>query len=452
MFNLIGRATYRAIDRVRGEGILPKLRKLLVTQFQRPDEIRKLQEGKLNIVLRCACERVPFYRERIRQAGLRPDDLERPDALSEIPVLTKKDIQDAGDSILYPEPSEKYRWEITSGSTGTPLRCRRSLDSYGWHRANNLRNLSWFGVRPGERQARVWGVPIEIKERRREQFRDFMLNRRRISAFGLDESDLEKSMARLRAYAPMYLYGYPSAIHALARHVLAEPRSQAGGWRPQVVMTTAEMLFEDQLLDIGKAFRCPVAGEYGASELTVMASTCPEGTLHLNDESIITEYEATDLIIDDQPAYRLIFTDLNNLSMPMIRYSIGDLGRPLKEPCPCGRGLGSLKILGGREVVVLRTPSGKRIHGSIFSYLGKSILIRGGILHFRAVQNRPDLLEIEIVKGASFRPDCLQELEKEVEQRTSGEIRIRFLEVPRIIPESSGKLRYFISNLDQAGT
>jgi phenylacetate-CoA ligase len=439
MHNLLGRSLYRTMDMIRGEGILTKLQELLRRQYAGAEEIRSLQARKLSALLQHARKSVPFYRDRWK-AG---------DPLSAIPPLDKQDIQAAGEDLLDADPSERYRWEVTSGSTGTPMSCRRSLTSYGWHRANNLRSLDWYGVRPGDRQARIWGVPILAVERRRERCKDFLLNRTRISAFDLDPADVSRNLRRMAGERPGYLYGYPSAIHALSRFILDGNSRILGTWRPQVVMTSAELLFPDQKREIEDAFRCPVSNEYGASELTVMASTCPEGTLHLNEESVVTEFEPTDLVIDGKAAYRLIFTDLNNFSMPLIRYRIGDLARPLDGPCPCGLNLASMEILGGREVDVLVTPSGGRIHGSIFSYLGKSILIRGGVRQFRSVQVRPDLLEIEFSRGPGFDSGCLTDMEAEVHARAGAEVEVVFREVDRILPEPSGKLRYFISRIDE---
>jgi hypothetical protein len=104
---------------------------------------------------------------------------------------------------------------------------------------------------------------------------------------------------------------------------------------------------------------------------------------------------------------------------------------------------GRAEILGGREVDVLITPDGRRIHGSIFSYLGKSILIAGGVRRFRAVQSAVDRLEIQIEKGDDFRPGCLEAMEREIRDRTGRGLQVVFVPVLELEPEASGKLRYF---------
>ena len=61
-----------------------------------PEELRELQERKLRRVVRHAYERVPFYRERFRHAGIHPEDIRTLEDLRCIPVTTKRDLQLAG--------------------------------------------------------------------------------------------------------------------------------------------------------------------------------------------------------------------------------------------------------------------------------------------------------------------------------------------------------------------
>jgi phenylacetate-CoA ligase len=439
----IGRALFRAIDLVMGADIAGKLAALRTSELLPAERLRARQNERLRTLLRHAGERVPFYRETFQRVGLDPSAVRGIEDLARLPILGKSEAVAAGEDLLDPNPDEKFIWDVTSGSTGSPFRFRRSLSANGWHRALGLRGLAWFGVRPGDAQARVWGVPIRDKDRRRERRKDWVLNRRRYASFDLDPPALDAKIAHLSRQRPRYVYGYPSAIHEIARRVLERGRQVLHGWRPYVVVTTAELLFDDQRRDIASAFDCPVANEYGASELTVLAFSCPEGGLHLSDETLVTEFEPSGLTIDGKLAFRFVFTDLVNRSMPLIRYRIGDLGRPVDGPCSCGRGLTRIEILGGREVDVLVTPDGRRIHGSIFSYLGKSILIAGGVRRFRAIQTAPDHLEIQIEKGESFRPECLQAMQNEIHARTGRGLQVVFEKVSELKPEPSGKLRYF---------
>ncbi len=443
MNDRLGGALFAIVDRWRGERILEKLEGLERSERWSRLDLEAFRARQLTAIVRHAARSVPFYREIFAGRGLDPERFTIAAELARLPVVERDDIIADPQRFIASDPGGPARWDVTSGSTGTPLRFLRSLEANGLHRALNMRALSWYGVRPGARQARFWGVPIRPKDRLAERVKDAVLNRVRYSAFAMDERSIAASLTRLARHRPRYLYGYPSAIHAYALQLLANGREVLEGWRPALVMTTAEMLFPDQERDIAAAFQAPVCNEYGASELTMIAASCPAGGMHVSAEAVIIEFEKTDLEVDGKAAYRMLFTDLTNRVMPMIRYRLGDLGRSVEEPCACGRALPRIEIMGGREVDLIRTPSGRRVHGSVFSYLGKSILIAGGVRRFRATQTRPDLIEVEIERGPTFRPDCLEAMRAELDARLNGEVAVRFDQVREIVPEASGKLRYF---------
>jgi phenylacetate-CoA ligase len=428
---------FGAIDRWRGERILARLVELKATERWDRARLEARQLDRLRSMLRHAKRSVPFYRD------IEPDDVRRISDLRQLPIVERGDLLREPDRFLATDDFGAAHWDVTSGSTGVPLRFLRSTEASGLHRALNLRALSWYGVEPGARQARFWGTPIVAKDRRREAFKDAILNRVRYSSFDMDERSIAASLLRLARQRPRYLYGYPSAIHAYAVHLLRRGRGVLGDWRPAVVMTTAEVLFPVQARDIESAFESPVCNEYGASEATLIAASCPQNGMHISAEAVIVEYEPTGLEIEGAPAYRLLLTDLANRAMPLLRYRIGDLGRPVDVPCRCGRGLPLMTVVGGREVDLITTPSGRRLHGSIFSYLGKSILIEGGVRRFRATQIRGDAIEVEFEPGPDFRPECLERMSRELSARLNGEVGVSFVRVAEIQPEPSGKLRYF---------
>lgn len=436
-------AWFGFVDRIRGERILERLEELRRTDMAGVDTLRAIQVAKLRAVLAHAKRSVPHYRDLLGSIGFDPAGVRGVDDLASIPPVEKAAIVEQPARFLSEVPGEPCRWDVTSGSTGAPMRFCRTASAGGLHRALNLRALGWYGVAPGASQARVWGVPILFWPRQRERLKDRLLNRRRYSSFETDEGSVDLKLRALARQRPDYVYGYPSAIDALAQRILRRGESLLRGWRPRVVMTTAEMLFPEQRENIGRAFGCPVANEYGASELTVIAVSCPAGRMHVSAEAVLVEFEPAPLEIDGGPAFRLLVTDLTNLAMPFVRYRIGDLGRPVADACPCGRSSPVVEILGGREVDTLLLPGGGRIHGSVFSYLGKSLLIAGGVRGFRVSQTALDRVEVEIARGPSFDPSCLHAFREEMRRRAGDALRIEFRDVPAIVPEPSGKLRYF---------
>src|SRR5260370_22292708 len=77
-------------------------------------------------------------------------------------------------------------------------------------------------------------------------------------------------------------------------------------------------------------------------------------------DTFVVEIVPNDAIA--KPAGRIVITDLLNLSMPLIRYEIGDVAACAEDQnCPCGRNLPLLTGVQGRTTDFLRLPDGRHI-------------------------------------------------------------------------------------------
>src|SRR5262249_3533437 len=72
---------------------------------------------------------------------------------------------------------------------------------------------------------------------------------------------------------------------------------------------------------------------------------------------------------DDAGNGAFLITDLDNYSMPLIRYRNGDAGSLISEPCSCGRTLQRISPLLGRIADMLRSTDGAIVPGGIVSYV-----------------------------------------------------------------------------------
>ena len=100
-------------------------------------------------------------------------------------------------------------------------------------------------------------------------------------------------------------------------------------YRPQSLVTSAEMLEEEDRRTLEEVFGCPVFNRYGCREVSVIASECPAHSgLHVNAECLLVEIETPSGPADPGEVGAILVTDLLNLAMPLIRYRIGDLGAP----------------------------------------------------------------------------------------------------------------------------
>lgn len=140
----------------KGQTVLSLLYQMEQTQWWTPEDIREHQFKQLGALMTQAWQAVPFYRDRFEQAGLSPPFDNLVEQWTNLPILTRKDIQEQGKA-LYSQKLPKEHGKTfdihTSGSTGKPIRALRTqlalwfwsaftLRDHLWHRRNLLGKLA----------------------------------------------------------------------------------------------------------------------------------------------------------------------------------------------------------------------------------------------------------------------------------------------------------------------
>ena len=138
-------------------------------------------------------------------------------------------------------------------------------------------------------------------------------------------------------------------------------------------------------------------------------------------------------------------TNLHNYAMPLIRYQMGDMGRPTDREPTCGRGLPLMDVIEGRSADVITTPSGKLLHGEFFTHLFYKL---DGVRQFQVVQETRDRLTIKIEPMNTFDKDeAIRFLADTIRQFGDPAFEMTFEVVDRIPVSSSGKFRFTISRV-----
>ena len=60
-----------------------------------PEKLRALQEERLLKQVRHVWDNVPYYRKKMEEKGLSPEDIKGLEDLSKLPFLSKADLRDA---------------------------------------------------------------------------------------------------------------------------------------------------------------------------------------------------------------------------------------------------------------------------------------------------------------------------------------------------------------------
>jgi phenylacetate-coenzyme A ligase PaaK-like adenylate-forming protein len=416
-------------------------------------KLQEVQLAKLQRLLQHAYVHVPYYRQAMIRAGVRPEDVRSLDDLARLPLLEKHDVRKRLHFELFADNHRKRDMHriATSGSTGEPFVTYADRYQLEMRFATTLRALEWTGWRFGDPQVRLWHQTLGMNRVQilRERVDAWLLRRLFIPAFEMKPSTLEGLIDRIRRHNPVLVDGYAESLNFLATYVR---NGGNPGFSPKAVISSAQALPDNVRAAIKEGLDTSVFDKYGAREFSGIAYQCGESSdHHVMDESYIVE-----LLVGGRPAApgevgEVVITDLNNFSVPLIRYRIGDLATAVDntEPCPCGRGLSRIGRIQGRTQAIVHCGNGTWLPGTFFHHFFKDH--EYAIRSFQVHQSRKGEFTLRIVKHDQFSEDAfrmiLDELRHYVGDASQTVIDVEFVdEIPLV---STGKHSPVVSTVDE---
>ena len=384
------------------------------TQWLSPEELRELQVWRLQRLLWHAYAHVPYYRRLFVDHGLHPRDITTPEDLQKLPMLGKADVSSNLFMDMFADTHTKSEMHriATSGSTGQPFVTYVDRQQLEIRFASTLRSLEWTGWRIGDKQARLWHQTLGMNRTQvaRERIDAALLRRTFIPAFELTDAGLADLAKQLNRSRPVLIDGYAESLNFLALYL------QNGGtldFEPRAVLSSAQMLTKDTRQHIETGLGAKVFDKYGAREFSGIAYQCG----HSDDHHVLDESYIVEVLKEGRPALpgeagEVVITDLNNFSVPLIRYRIGDLAVAAdnSEVCPCGRGLSRLGEIQGRTQALVHCANGRWLPGTFFAHFFKEYAHL--VQFFQVVQHEHGSMTLRIVKGAHWTRPAWDGLEK----------------------------------------
>jgi len=404
------------------------------SQWWPRDQLLEFQWKELLCLLKWAYQSVPYYQEKYRTAGIRFDDIRTREDFAKLPVLTRSEINDNRERMCSIAYRGKLLPHATGGSSGSPTRFYRTIESYDWRTAAKDRVYSWCGWTPGERSLYLWGAPVgEVPLSKRIKVKAFESFHRQlvINTFSQTEQLWTDIYHHILRYRPSLIVGYVSSLAQFATF-LKDRRLEIPCLKG--VIGAAEPIYSAIRDHIQEGFHSPVFNTYGSREFMSIAGECSHHTgLHINSENIYLE-----TMSNDEDASELLVTDLHNYGMPFIRYAIGDLASLDYSSCACGRGLPKIRTLEGRVLDSLQMPDGRRIPGEFFPHLLKDI---PEVRRYQVKQETLNVVVISAVLSRPLSPGSQALLKSEVLKVLGPSVRCEIKEVPEITLLASGKHR-----------
>lgn len=443
---------YPIIRALTKSKLSPALPEQLRTQWLSPEDLAELQLSRLNALLQHAHAHCPFYTERLDAAGLRGGRVSSLEALSDLPMLTKRDIQQHRADIIadcFDEPD--LRPDHTGGSTGDPL---HFYNDRGEHFLNKVcreyRGNLTSGWHYGMRTVRLWGAGVDVGQSKRLTTRlyQWALNDRVLDCMYLDEDIIDQHIAMMGRHRVQVVVAYTTIAYLFATKLLERGTTVV---RPNTVIVSAEMLTQPQREVIEAGFGCKAFNRYGCREVGLVAAECDAHRgMHIGTDQLVVE------VVDDdgrsvRPGEmgRILLTDLFNYGMPFIRYDVGDMGILSDEACPCGRSLPLLAEVVGRDSDVIRMPSGRRIAcTAVVTVFAKQLK---GVANLQLVRNGVTTFTLRIMRGSDYQDGELAYLQEQLSALLAPEAEVSYEFVDDIARSPSGKYQFLVSELPADG-
>ncbi|MEJ0037129.1 MAG: hypothetical protein WDO68_13795 [Gammaproteobacteria bacterium] len=413
-----------------------RVRSLLANERLPAEELRAVTDQLLFDTLKAAIRQIPRY----RSVKVDFDAASAREALAaRFPILDRTDLLGRSEDHY---PQSGTRWAAvgrTSGTSGTPLKVYRSLDSVLWESAFIERQFRWAGYRPGMPRAYLRGdtvVPIS-KSAPPYWFHNRYNNQLVLSSRHLREPCVDALIEELERFSPFLLQAYPSTAYELA--LLLEQRNAS--LKIPYVFTASEPLYPHQRQLIEARLGARVMEYYGMAERVAYASECERGNLHVN-----TDYAHVEIVDDDGMPTKgdghIVGTTFHNTVMPLVRYRVSDRTRWRAESCPCGRTYPLIEPVTGKFEDTLYGARGQRISPSVVTFIFKSL---HGIQRSQVAQVGAGAWEIRVVPAAGYGQAQRSRLVQNVRELVDPDISVTIREVDDIARTSAHKYRWIVN-------
>ena len=216
---------------------------------------------------------------------------------------------------------------------------------------------------------------------------------------------VEDNIRRLIEQKPDIIVGQPSILLDLCRY--------AKDLHPKKVISIAEVLEDSDREIICRSFNVDVIHQVYQCTEGCLATTCDQGTIHLNEDIVFFEKEYL-----DEKRFVPVITDFTRTSQPIIRYRLNDILVERKDRCPCGSCFTALERIEGREDDVFVFDGKENEEIKVFpDFIRRLVMFSGDVGDYRIVQAEDGSLEVYWDQSSDIRDKFLTELEKMASDR-----------------------------------
>ena len=302
------------------------------------EQIRAWQDERLVKQVRNVWDNVPYYRKKMEEKGLTPEDIKGVDDLHKLPFVTKADLREAYPYGLVARPlKDCVRIQSTSGTTGKRVVafytqhdidlwedcCARAITAAGGTNEDVCQVSYGYGLftggpglNGGSHKVGCLTIPTS-------------------------SGNTERQIMFIRDLNATILCCTPSYAA-----YIGETMKEMGLTPDQIPLKAgifgAEAWSEEMRQDIQRTLGIKAYDIYGLTEISGpgVAFECSEQTgMHINEDHFIAEIidPNTGEVLPEGEKGELVFTSITKEAFPLLRYRTRDICVLSREKCSCGR-------------------------------------------------------------------------------------------------------------------
>ena len=321
-------------------------------------EIEKIQLERLKETVNRVYAKVPAYRKKMDEKGVKPEDIQTLADLAKLPFVTKQDMRDNYPFGLFAVEKEKLvRIHASSGTTGKPTvvgytqndmdmwtECVSRIACMGGATEKDVAQICFgYGMFTG-----ALGLHYGLEK---------------IGATIVPSStgNSEKQIMYMQDFGTSLLVATPSyalRLAEVANSIGVDPKTDLN---VRIGLVGSELLTDAMRDEMHKAWgdNMLVTSNYGMSELMGpgVSGECEymDG-MHINEDYFIPEIinPNTGEVLPAGEKGELVITCIKKEGLPLIRYRTKDITRLNYEKCKCGRTFCRMDNLSGRSDDMLK--------------------------------------------------------------------------------------------------
>ena len=321
-------------------------------------EIEKLQSERLQQLVGRVYERVPFYRQQLDTAGLKPDDIKSVKDLPRLPFTRKGDLRNNYPFGLFAVPlAEVLRVHASSGTTGKPTVVGYTRNDLQMWAEVCARCLALSGAQPGEMFQNAYGYGLFTGGLGMHYGAEYL----GLTVIPVSGGNTARQILLMQDFGPHIVACTPSYALTLADALEAEGVDR-NSLNIKSFVLGAEPWTEAMRQEIEARLKIDAVNIYGLSEIIGpgVSNECVEAKngSHVFEDHFIPEIIDPDSgeLMPEGEIGELVFTTLTKEAFPLIRYRTGDLASLSYEPCACGRTHARMSRVVGRadDMLIIR--------------------------------------------------------------------------------------------------